>query len=58
MNTILISGGAGYIGTELTKYLLQKYNVIVYDKFYFSWLKKNKNKLNAKNKLKFNSNGM
>ena len=53
MNTILISGGAGYIGTELTKYLLQKYNVIVYDKFYFPWLKKNKNKLNTKNKLKF-----
>ena len=53
MNTILISGGAGYIGTELTKYLLQKYNVIVYDKFYFSWLKKNKNKLKSKKKLEF-----
>ena len=53
MNTILISGGAGYIGTELTKYLLQKYNVIVYDKFYFSWLKKNKNKLKSKKKLRF-----
>ncbi len=53
MNTILISGGAGYIGTELTKYLLQKYNVIVYDKFYFTWLKKNKNKLKSKNKLNF-----
>jgi len=53
MNTILISGGAGYIGTELTKYLLQKYNVIVYDKLYFSWLKKNKNKLKSKKKLKF-----
>jgi nucleoside-diphosphate-sugar epimerase len=49
----LISGGAGYIGTELTKYLLQKYNVIVYDKFYFLWLKKNKNKLKSKNKLQF-----
>ena len=53
MNTILISGGAGYIGTELTKYLLQKYNVIVYDKLYFSWLKKNKNKLKSKKKLEF-----
>ena len=53
MNTILISGEAGYIGTELTKYLLQKYNVIVYDKFYFSWLKKNKNKLKSKKKLRF-----
>ena len=53
MSTILISGGAGYIGTELTKYLLQKYNIIVYDKFYFSWLKKNKNKLKSKNKLNF-----
>ena len=53
MNTILISGGAGYIGTALTKHLLQKYNVIVYDKFYFLWLKKNKNKLKSKNKLQF-----
>ena len=54
MKTILISGGAGYIGTELTKYLLQKYNVIVYDKFDFLWLKKNKNKLKSKTiRMKF-----
>ena len=53
MDKILISGGAGYIGTELTKFLLQKYNVIVYDKLYFSWLKKNKNKLKSKKKLEF-----
>ena len=33
MKTILISGGAGYWGTELTKLLLKKYNVIIYDKF-------------------------
>ena len=30
MKTILISGGGGYLGTELTKSLLQKYNVTIY----------------------------
>ena len=33
MKTILISGGAGYLGTELTQFLLKNYNVIIYDKF-------------------------
>ena len=42
MKNILISGGAGYLGTELTKYLLTSHNVIIYDKFYFPWIKKNK----------------
>ena len=53
MTTIMISGGAGYLGTELTKHLIKKYNIVIYDKFYFSWLKKNKKKLKIKNKLKF-----
>ena len=35
-DTIFISGGAGYVGTVLTKKLLEKkYNVIVYDTFWF-----------------------
>ena len=40
MKTILVTGGAGYIGTELTIALLEKHNVIVYDNFFFQWLKK------------------
>ena len=39
---VLISGGAGYLGTELTKNLIKNYKVIVYDKLYFPWLYKNK----------------
>ena len=36
MKTILITGGAGYVGTLLTKNLLDKnYKVIVYDTFWF-----------------------
>ena len=53
MKTILISGGGGYIGTELTIALLKRYKVIVYDKFYFKWLKKNKNKIKNNNRLFF-----
>lgn len=53
MKTILISGGAGYLGTELTQDLLKKYKVIVYDKLYFPWLYKNRNKLNNSKNLKF-----
>jgi len=52
MKNILISGGAGYLGTELTKDLLKNYNVIVYDKFYFRWIKKNKNKIINNNRLR------
>ena len=38
MNTILISGGAGYIGTELTKYLLEKYPDTKNNDFYLQWV--------------------
>ena len=44
MKKILISGGAGYLGTFMTQELLKKHEIIVYDKFYFPWLKKNKKK--------------
>ena len=50
MKTILMSGGGGYLGTELTQNLLKKYKVIIYDKFYFPWILKNKKKIkNNKN---------
>ena len=53
MKTILISGGAGYLGTELTQNLLKKYKVVVYDKLYFPWLYKNKKKLKNTKNLEF-----
>ena len=52
MKTILISGGAGYLGTELTKKLLNKHKVIIYDKFYFPWILKNKRKIKNNQNLK------
>ena len=45
MKTILISGGAGYLGTVLTQHLLKKNIVIVFDEFNFKWLIKNKKKI-------------
>jgi nucleoside-diphosphate-sugar epimerase len=51
---ILISGGAGYLGTKLTQYLLKKgYVVTVYDELYFPWLFKNKKKLKNSKNLNF-----
>lgn len=52
MKHILISGGAGYLGTVLTQHLLKKNHVTVYDAFYFPWLKKNKKKIKNSNRLK------
>ncbi len=52
MKTILISGGAGYLGTELTKTLLKKYYVVIYDKFNFPWIIKNIKKIKNYERLK------
>jgi len=53
MKTILISGGAGYLGTELTKSLIKSYKVIVYDKLYFPWLYKSQKKIKYNKNLSF-----
>ena len=53
MKKILISGGAGYLGTVLTMHLLKKYTVIVYDEFNFNWIIKNKKKIPHHNRLFF-----
>ena len=53
MKTILISGGAGYLGTELTQFLLKNYKVIVYDKFNFPWIRYNKKKIKYHKRLRF-----
>ena len=52
MKNIIISGGAGYLGTFLTQKLLKKNNIIVFDTLYFPWLSKNKNKLKFNKRLK------
>ena len=52
MKTILISGGAGYLGTELTKSLLKDYKVIVYDRFNFPWIIKNLKRIKNYKRLK------
>ena len=51
MKKILIVGGGGYVGAQLSQILLKNYKVIVYDLFHFNWLLKNKNKLNNSNRL-------
>ena len=51
MKNILILGGGGYIGTEVTKLLLKKNNVTVYDCFYFPWLVKNRKRIKNNKRL-------
>ncbi len=53
MKTILISGGGGYLGTQLAQHLLKKHKVIIYDKFYFPWILKNKKKIKNNKNLSF-----
>lgn len=53
MKKILISGGAGYLGTVLTMHLLKKNTVIVYDEFNFNWLVKNRKNIPYHNRLFF-----
>ena len=55
MKKILILGGGGYVGTQLSEILLKNYNVTVCDIFYFNWLLRNKKKLkNSKDTIKKN----
>ena len=51
MKKILILGGGGYVGTQLSEILLKNYNVTVYDIFYFNWLLRNKKKLKNSKRL-------
>lgn len=51
MKKILILGGGGYVGTQLSEILLKNYSVTVYDIFYFNWLLKNKKKLKNSERL-------
>ena len=53
MKTILISGGGGYLGTQLSQFLLKKHKVIIFDRFYFPWILKNKKKIKNNNNLSF-----
>ena len=53
MKKILISGGAGYIGTSMAQEFLKNYQVLIYDKFYFPWILKNKNKIKNHKNLNF-----
>ena len=53
MKTILISGGGGYLGTQLSQFLLKKHKIIIFDKFYFPWILKNKKKIKNNNNLSF-----
>ncbi len=51
MKKILIVGGAGYVGTELTQLLLKNFQVTIYDLFYFNWILKNRKKIKNNNRL-------
>lgn len=53
MKKILISGGAGYLGTFMAQEFLKEYKVLIYDKFYFPWILKNKKKIKNHQNLEF-----
>ena len=53
MKKILVSGGAGYLGSFLSTYMLKKFDVVVYDEFYFPWILKNKKKIKFNKRLTF-----
>lgn len=53
MKKILISGGAGYLGTFMAQEFLKNYKVLIYDKFYFPWIIKNKKKIKNYKNLEF-----
>ena len=58
MKKILISGGAGYLGTLMSQELLKNYKVIIYDEFYFPWILKNKKKIKNYKNFKFLKNNI
>jgi len=52
METILISGGCGFVGTQLINKLINKYKIISIDtKWFGDYLPKNKNLLNIKDDI-------
>ena len=52
MKTILISGGCGFVGTQLINKLINKYKIISVDtKWFGDYLPKNKNLLNIKDDI-------
>ncbi len=53
MKTILISGGAGYLGTVLSQELLKNYKIVIFDQLYFPWIFRNRRKLKYSKNLKF-----
>ncbi len=53
MKTILISGGAGYLGTVLSQELLKNYKIVIFDQLYFPWIFRNRRKLKYSKNIKF-----
>ena len=54
MNNILVTGGAGFIGSELVRYLIKKkFNIINLDKLTYSGNLNNLTEVSANKKYKF-----